>query len=131
MAKKRERVDVDGQGFGGQLGDLLRARGLATTAPMASAAAEPEVSTPPSAAASIGALGPIRLRVEKKGRGGKTVTLVDGLAGLGDALPDVLTALRKALGAGATQDGDAVVVQGDQRARIGAWLKAQGARDVR
>jgi translation initiation factor 1 (eIF-1/SUI1) len=39
-------------------------------------------------------------------------------------------ALRRALGAGATVDGDLVVVQGDLMARVQPWLAAHGARRI-
>lgn len=126
--KKKTKVDASGGGFGGSFGDLLKAQGLV------SADAQPGAVAPapePEPAAKIAELGKIRLRFEKKGRRGKTVTVIDGLAPLGDALGAVVKRLKKAIGAGATVEGEAVVVQGDQRDRVAAWLKSQGARDVR
>jgi translation initiation factor 1 (eIF-1/SUI1) len=56
------------------------------------------------------------------------VTLVRGLPQ--DDLQDWAKAARKALGCGASVEGDAVVLQGDLRDRADAWLTAQGVRKV-
>lgn len=64
----------------------------------------------------------------KKGRGGKTVTLVAGVRP--NAREPLAADLRKALGCGATVDGDEVVVQGDQVPRVRAFLEARGAKKI-
>jgi translation initiation factor 1 len=64
----------------------------------------------------------------KKGRGGKTVTLVTGV--LAKARDGLASDLRKALGCGATVDGEEIVVQGDQVPRVRTFLEARGARKV-
>ena len=67
---------------------------------------------------------------ERKGHGGKTATVVTGLGLPARDLDGVARALRRALGCGASVDGDRVVVQGDQATRVRDWLTAQGARRV-
>ena len=69
------------------------------------------------------------VRISRKGRRGKTVTLVDKLPE--PLRAETAKALRKALGCGATVDGESVVVQGSQVDRVVAWLGAQGVREVR
>ncbi|RDV36761.1 translation initiation factor [Bradymonadaceae bacterium TMQ3] len=74
----------------------------------------------------------LHLRVERKGRGGKTVTLLGGFkAGAGtppkDALEDLVGQLKRALGCGAALEDDTIVLQGDQRERAASWLNARGA----
>jgi translation initiation factor 1 len=74
--------------------------------------------------------GKVTLRRERKGHGGRTVTVVAGLRLDARRLERIARALRRALGAGATVDGDLVVVQGDLMARIQPWLAAHGAKRI-
>ena len=78
------------------------------------------------------AKGPARavVRLERKGRRGKEVTVVDQL-GLSDGeLRDWLKELKAALGCGGTVEGDSLALQGDHRKRVGALLRARGVRRV-
>ena len=68
------------------------------------------------------------IRREKKGRGGKTVTRVRGLPP--DELPRWAGDLKRALGCGATVEGDDVVLLGDLVGRAADWLTARGAKQV-
>ena len=71
------------------------------------------------------------VRFERKGRGGKTVTCIEGL-GLEPAdLLDVARGLKRALGCGATVERHAIVLQGDQRARAVEALERLGQRGAR
>ena len=68
------------------------------------------------------------VRHERKGHGGKTVTVVSGVAA--HALDAMCTELKKALGCGArVEDGD-VVLQGDLVTRAIAFLEKKGATKV-
>ena len=69
------------------------------------------------------------MRLERKGHGGKTVTLVEGLASAArDAVAD---RLKRALGTGVRVDDEgALVVQGDHVARVVDWLTKEGAPRV-
>lgn len=70
------------------------------------------------------------LRRERKGRGGRTVTRVQGLGWDDAALAELARAMARALGCGATiEDGD-VVLQGDPGERAAAWLEERGVRRV-
>ena len=137
------RIGTDGasrQGGGVNLGDLLRARGLVPEetdgpkeagaapdfdatdqgAPPARTSAEERVGLPPFPPRVV-------LRRERKGRGGRTVTMVQGLGWDTDALTELARRMARALGCGAgVEDGD-VVLQGDLVKRAEAWLMAQGA----
>ena len=66
------------------------------------------------------------LRLEKQGRGGKTVTVIDRLPKQELFLKDLCTELKKKCGTGGTYDlsgQDGVIeIQGDQRERIRAVL---------
>jgi translation initiation factor 1 len=70
------------------------------------------------------------VRVEKKGRGGKVVTVVEKLGLAPGALESWLGDLKRAIGCGGAVEGDALVLQGDNRERVGALLEARGVRKV-
>jgi translation initiation factor 1 len=66
------------------------------------------------------------LRIEKSGRGGKTVTVIDRLPRSESYLKDLCTELKKKCGSGGTHgtgaDGGFVEIQGDKREMIRAAL---------
>ena len=68
--------------------------------------------------------------VERKGRGGKTVTLVTHLCLSNDALDAWVTEMKRSLGCGGTREDDAIALQGDQRERAIDWLTRKGVRKV-
>jgi translation initiation factor 1 len=70
--------------------------------------------------------GSARVSRESKGRGGKTVTVVRGLALDAAALAELGKRLRSACGAGGTVKDGVVEVQGDHAERVIALLKAEG-----
>jgi translation initiation factor 1 len=76
-------------------------------------------------AAPVGS-GLVRVSREKQGRGGKTVTVVRGLALEPAALAALGKQLRAAMGAGGTAKDGVLEVQGDHVERVLAWLQAQG-----
>src|SRR6187397_1662773 len=67
-----------------------------------------------------------KLRMEKKGRGGKTVTVVYGLPRNADFLRDLGQDLKRACGAGGTATEDGVEIQGDLRERVRDALMKRG-----
>jgi translation initiation factor 1 len=67
-----------------------------------------------------------KLRVEKAGRGGKTVTVVYDLPRNQAFLKDLAAELKRACGAGGAVRDDAVEIQGDLRDRIRAFLIGKG-----
>lgn len=106
------------------LAALLAAKGLT-----GSGAPEAPAEAPPAAETTDPfAVPKVVVRRQRKGRGGRTVTRVEGLAASG--LPDAAKVLGKALGVGATVRDEAVEVQGDQRERLVAWLGERGVRRV-
>ena len=68
----------------------------------------------------------IYLHRESKGRGGKTVTLVKGLRLSPDELKELSRQLKQACGVGGTLRDDVIEIQGDQRQKLAALLKARG-----
>ena len=110
----------------------------------------PRGPEPAPAPAPAAPRGPARavVRMERKGRGGKEVTIV-ALAGSSPPAPSDRRGrginklglppaelerwcreLKQALGCGGSVDGDLIVLQGDLRPRIGAVLEARGVAKV-
>ncbi len=67
-----------------------------------------------------------KLRMEKKGRGGKTVTVVDGLPNNAVFLKDLCSELKRACGTGGAVDAGMVELQGDLRDRVRDFLLKKG-----
>jgi translation initiation factor 1 len=78
------------------------------------------------------AKGPARavVRMERTGRGGKEVTVIDHLGLPPAAREQWLKALKAALGCGGVVEEDRLVLQGDQRKRLPALLSERGVRKV-
>ena len=76
--------------------------------------------------------GPSRavVRYERKGRGGKEATVVEQLVLSPKERAEWLLAMKQALGCGGMLEGEALVLQGDQRARVRAWLEARGVSRI-
>lgn len=81
-----------------------------------------------AAPAAVPADGVVRLHRDKKGRGGKVVTLVTGLPGNEAALDALLKQLKQHCGAGGTREDTTLVIQGDHRERVRHELAALGHR---
>lgn len=107
-----------------------------------SPAAPPRSAAPPSAAPpSAGPLSaahapptaaPARAVVayERKGRGGKEVTLVRKLDLPAADLDTLCRDLKRTLGCGGHVEGDTIILAGDQRDRLPALLTTRGIRRV-
>lgn len=75
--------------------------------------------------------GRVDIRRETGGRGGKTVTVVDGFVGIGLPEKEQLTKkMRAACGCGGTVKDGAIVIQGDQRENVARILRDAGFRPV-
>ena len=92
----------------------------------------PQAPAAPASALKSEPKGPARavVRLERKGRGGKEVTVVDQLALAPAQLEVWLKALKGSLGCGGVVAGETLVLQGDQRKRLPALLEARGVRRV-
>ncbi|HLG55446.1 MAG TPA: hypothetical protein VI485_08945 [Vicinamibacterales bacterium] len=67
-----------------------------------------------------------KLRMEKKGRGGKTVTVVDGLPGNAAFLKDLCQELKRVCGTGGAVLDGGIELQGDLRDRVRTALTGKG-----
>lgn len=110
-------------GLAGKLG--VPPPAAAPTAAAPPARPEPPAPPPPKP-------GPARavVRMERSGRGGKVVTVVEKLGLPPRELERWLGDLKRSLGCGGVLEGDALVLQGDNRDRVGALLEARGVRKV-
>ena len=70
--------------------------------------------------------GIVRILRDRKGRGGKTVTLIAGLPGSPDQLAELVAELKRTCGTGGTVRGNILELQGDFRDRLVAELKRRG-----
>lgn len=70
------------------------------------------------------------LRREKKGRGGKTVTRVEGIEAQAPGLEALARTLGKALGARAFVEDGQLLISGDQCQSAAKWLTKAGAPKI-
>lgn len=69
---------------------------------------------------------PLRVNIEKKGRGGKTVTVVKGFAGTEDDLKGLGKLLKAKCGTGGSVKDGEILIQGDFKQRLVEILRAEG-----
>jgi translation initiation factor 1 len=70
--------------------------------------------------------GIVRLRRETKGRGGKAVTVVEGVPLAGAELKALAKALKQRCGVGGSVKSHTIEIQGDQRELVKQALEARG-----
>jgi len=142
MARRNNKTHVATSGGGGPLTDspFARLAGLRDQLPEHESEPPADESEPPAdiacpeQPASVNATppGPQRavVRFQRKGRGGKEVTLVEQLDLAPDHLDSWLAALKRSLGCGGAREGDVLVLQGDQRQRLPGLLRQRGVDRV-
>lgn len=112
--------------LGRRVGDVVVASAAPTSVAPAPAPPRPPPVLDPTA--ELRFPNKVHIRLETKGRGGKTVTRLSGIPVL--QLAEVAARVRKSLGCGATVEGDDVILLGALEERARAWLLAQGAKRV-
>ena len=70
--------------------------------------------------------GIVRISRETKGRGGKGVSLVNGLTLNEEELKQLAAKLKQHCGTGGTVKDGVIEIQGDQREKLSAYLQKQG-----
>jgi translation initiation factor 1 len=122
------KIPTDGSGGLGQNPFVdLSAAGLPAGA-KPSASAKPASDKP---AAPEKNRGRVDIRRETGNRGGKTVTVIDGFAGIGLLEKEQLAKkMRAACGCGGTIKDGAIEIQGDQRETVARILTDAGFRPV-
>lgn len=68
----------------------------------------------------------LRVGIEKKGRGGKTVTLINGFIGTEDDLKELGKLLKTKCGVGGSVKDGEIIIQGEFKQRVIDLLKAEG-----
>ncbi|MCB0113384.1 MAG: translation initiation factor [Caldilineaceae bacterium] len=86
----------------------------------------PELPKNPAAPFAIQGNQPVRVRLERKGRGGKTVSLIEGVLSPKIGKEALVKYLKNKLGCGGTVQGDLLEIQGDQRDRLVELLNELG-----
>jgi translation initiation factor 1 len=71
---------------------------------------------------------PIIVRLEKSGRGGKAVTLLEGFRMHPAGKEELLRKFKRRCGTGGTLKNGVMEIQGDQRARLMVLLESAGYR---
>lgn len=74
---------------------------------------------------------PLRLNMERAGRGGKTVTLVKGFVGSEADLNALCKLLKQKCGVGGAAKEGEIIIQGDHRQRLLEILKKKGYTGTR
>ncbi len=70
--------------------------------------------------------GVIRIRLERKGRGGKAVSVIEGLSLNENALKELGKDLKKVCGTGGAVKDGVIEIQGDHRDKLVEVLKTKG-----
>lgn len=73
----------------------------------------------------------VRVYLERKGRGGKTVSIVKGLSADEDLLKELCKTLKAKCGVGGQVDNGEIIIQGDQRKRLISELNIMGFSNVK
>lgn len=68
----------------------------------------------------------LHILVEKKGRGGKVATIVEGFECSDDEVDEIARDIRKRLGTGGSARGGEILIQGDRRNDVAAILHEKG-----
>ncbi|BDG10653.1 translation initiation factor [Anaeromyxobacter paludicola] len=120
---KRDKPDAPPPPFHNPFASLRDKLGPLPEAPPEPAAPAPAPAARPAPARAV-------VRLERKGRGGKEVTVVEKLELPAAELERWLTELKRSLGCGGAVEGSALVLQGDLRDRAAALLELRGVRKV-
>ena len=70
--------------------------------------------------------GPLKIFLDRKGRRGKSVTIVSGFSSKSDDVQGISRELKAKLGTGGTVKGEIIEIQGDHRKRVNAHLEKLG-----
>lgn len=68
----------------------------------------------------------IKVRLDKKNRGGKAVTLIEGFAGKEIDRQDLGKKLKAFCGTGGSAKDGEIIIQGDNRDKVLQWLQKNG-----
>lgn len=72
--------------------------------------------------------GKLNVVVEKKGRGGKTATIVEGFSIPDEEVAEIAAIIKKRLGTGGSARGGEILIQGSRRDDVIAALRSLGLK---
>lgn len=88
---------------------------------------EGEETAQPSAIAEKPQAHPaLTIQVEKKGRAGKTATIISGFTCTREELEETARRLKQAIGTGGSARGGEILLQGEWKARAAEFLRKEG-----
>lgn len=70
--------------------------------------------------------GTLHVVIEKKGRNGKTATIIEGFTGSDSELEELAKSLKKRLGTGGSARGGEILIQGDRKREVTDLLVSMG-----
>ena len=73
----------------------------------------------------------VRVWIDRKSRGGKEVTIIEGISAHEDVLKDLATFIKTRCGVGGSVKDQDIIIQGNQRDKIVDILLKKGFKDVK
>ena len=73
----------------------------------------------------------LRVSIERKGRGGKTATIVKGFIGSDDDLDDLAKQLKSRCGTGGSVKEGEIIIQGEMKEKIVSLLLTMGYKNTK
>ncbi|HSN77479.1 MAG TPA: hypothetical protein VL334_20600 [Anaerolineae bacterium] len=129
MTKKPPKVVYSTDPDDGPPSPFAELRPLAASQPQPAPSALPAAQPPKNSAAAVPALQgntPVRVGRERKGRGGKTVSIITGVMSREAGQQALLKLLKSKLGTGGALEDGNIIIQGDHRERIVEILNELG-----
>ena len=74
---------------------------------------------------------PLKVKLDARHRGGKTVTLVEGFSGTFADLDELGKQLKSYCGTGGSVKNNEIMIQGDNREKIFFWLNSKGYKKTK
>lgn len=73
----------------------------------------------------------MKIRLDTRHRGGKTVTLLEGFVGKEDDLQDLCKKIKNYCGTGGSAKDGEIIIQGDQRDKVLQWLQKNAYKNAK
>jgi translation initiation factor 1 len=128
MTKKTSKVVFSTDPDDGPPSPFAALGSLASQQPPAPPAPSPSqpAKDPAAAVPALQGNTPVRVGRERKGRGGKTVSIISGVMSREAGRQALLKLLKNKLGTGGALEDDTIIIQGDHRERIVEILNELG-----